>query len=282
MYSEIAALRSAAAAANVIVSTAALLFLFACAEAPTTEGDSLEPSGKKGERSELFLRQRQLLEKMINTKPTLGAPPNQQLNASFNSMLGKFLEKFKQEWQNPAAMAEFFEEQDEKGKSIVDRLNNYYRLYVCFNPLEQRIRSGDRAAIRGMIELITHEKQAGFWNVIQDKAGTYIPDPQLKVLENTVPEAKVFVRYDLKPIQWYEAVYRRWVSWWDENNRYLQFSQNKKTYFVNEEAKKTGRAIDSISGDKLTPEQTEKYESSLSKLMNWIKDTRLMERCEHR
>lgn len=116
MYSEIAALRSAAAAANVIVSTAALLFLFACAEAPTTEGDSLEPSGKKGERSELFLRQRQLLEKMINTKPTLGAPPNQQLNASFNSMLGKFLEKFKQEWQNPAAMAEFFEEQEVKSK----------------------------------------------------------------------------------------------------------------------------------------------------------------------
>lgn len=254
---------------------AVLVALSSCEEKPKQRP---EPAGSgMGLTAELELlpEQKQLLGKLTMIGPVLNPGPVQKMNAQWNMLAAEFTDKYVNEWKNPAALKRFAEGLDRKDQAALRSLGEYFRLSLCGRVLAEDVRAGKREALRGVIELLKYEGETRFWSILQDKSGSYVDSPNLRLLETTLPDAGITLDYDWKPVSWYERVYGMWLAWWNENHSFLVYDRDRRVYIVDKKLKESGKPVNAVSGEEMTPEEIEAYNAVLARILDWIKGTAL-------
>ena len=252
-----------------------LVLLSSCEDKPQTGpvfmGQDKDLSGEL----ELIPEQKQLLDKITMIGPVLNPGPVQKINAQWSKLASEFCSKYMNEWKNPEALKRYADNLDRKDQAALRRLGEYFRLSLCGSVLAGDVQAGKREALRGVIELVRHEGESRLWNILQDKSGSYVDSPSLRILETVLPEAGVALDYDWKPVSWHEAIYGKWLAWWKENHRFLVYDSEKQVYTVNAKAKESGKPVNPVSGEEMTPEEIEAYNAVLARILDWIENTRL-------
>jgi hypothetical protein len=254
---------------------AALVLLASCGEKQKTGPIIMGPEKSPTEVLELHPEQKQLLDRLVMMSPVLNRGPIQKMNPQWTALASEFTGKYMNEWKNPEALKRYAGELDRKDQAALRTLGEYFRLALCGSVLGEDTCAGKREALRGLIELVKYEGEAGFWNIIQDKSGSCVDSPSLGLLETALPDAGIALDYDWKPAGWYEKVYEQWLAWWKENHSFLIYDRDRQVYIVSRKARESGKPVNPVSGEEMTPEEIKAYDTVLARILDWIKNTAL-------
>jgi hypothetical protein len=252
-----------------------VVLLSSCEEKAKPKPEPLWLTDNSAAELELPPEQKQLLDKLMMVGAVLSPGPLQRINPQWTALASEFTGKYVDEWKNPEALKRFAQDLDRKDRAALRRLGEYFRLALCGGVLAEDINAGKREALRGMVELLRYEGESRLWSVRQDESGSHLDSPSLRLLETAIPDAGIALPYDWKPASWYERIYEKWLAWWKENHNFLVYDADAWIYTVKTAAKESGKPLNPVSGEEMTPEEIKAYDAVLARVLDWIKNTRL-------
>ncbi len=257
-----------------VIFLAVIVVLSSCEEKRKAGPIIMGPEKSAPEELELHPEQKRLLSRLVMMSPVLNPGHVQRINTQWSALASQFCDKYMNEWKNPEALKQYAQELDEKDQAAFQRLNDYFRFFLCGGVLREDTYAGKREALRGIMELVRYEGESRFWSILQNESGSCVESQSLGLLEKVLPEAGVALPYDWKPESWHEKIYGMWLAWWKENHKFLVYDADKQVYKLNSKAKESGKPVNPVSGDEMTPEEIETSDAVLARILDWIKKTR--------